>query len=336
MKHAFLCLLFLPLMASSPVLKQGEMSPVNFDVITLGDGIYACINTFEGKAICNAGIVDNGESTIIFDTFLSPEAAEELIQLVGRLKLSPIRFVVNSHCHNDHVRGNQSFSPEVKILSTRRTAELMERDEPISIAAEKIYGPVQYAYFDSLRGTYKGDTTAREYQIIKMNRAYFEELSKSHERIRSRIPDTFVAKEHSIDGSRRRVRLQDKGKGHTESDLIMYLPDEGVVFAGDLVFHKCHPYLGDGDLDGWKSILSEMALMNVKTVVPGHGPVGGIESIAEMKSYIDSIEVIARQLKHDGRRRQDIKTVPIPEKFKDWWMEDFFQGNVEFAYDKAE
>jgi len=213
MKHTFLILLLLPLTASSPVLNQGEMSPVNFDVITLGDGIYACINTFGGKAICNAGIVDNGESTIIFDTFLSPEAAEELIQLVSRLKLSPIRFVVNSHCHNDHVRGNQSFSPEVKILSTRRTAELMERDEPVSIAAEKIYGPVQYAYFDSLRGAYKGDTTAREYQIIKMNRAYFEELSKSHERIRSRIPGTFVAKEHSLDGSRRRVRLQEKGGG---------------------------------------------------------------------------------------------------------------------------
>ncbi len=140
MRTILLCFLTLSLLSVSCEQKSANVSATNFHIVRLGDGVYACINTFGGKAICNAGIVDNGEATIIFDTFLSPDAAEELIRVVGRLNLSPIRYVVNSHYHNDHVRGNQSFSPEVKILSTRRTAELITSEEPKSLAAEKVYG----------------------------------------------------------------------------------------------------------------------------------------------------------------------------------------------------
>jgi cyclase len=74
-----------------------EFSPKNFDLIKISDGVFACIHKFGGKTICNSGIVDNGESTIIFDTFLSPDAAEELIETVKYLKLSPVKYVINSH-----------------------------------------------------------------------------------------------------------------------------------------------------------------------------------------------------------------------------------------------
>ncbi len=333
MKILFSSLLLAPLVIASFEQKPANVAAVNFDVVRLADGVYACINRFGGKAICNAGIMDNGESTIIFETFLSPDAAEELIRVAAQLNVSPIRYVVNSHYHNDHVRGNQCFPAEVKILSTKRTAELMASEEPKSIAAEKIYGPVQYRRYDSLCAAYKGDTTAREYQNIKFGRTYFEELSESYRTIRTRLPDTYVVEEMSVNGSKRKVRLINEGAGHTQSDLILYLPDDSTVFAGDLVFNKCYPYLGDGSIGGLKNILTKMESMPVRTVVPGHGDVGGRESIKAMRDYVDDMEAIVKKLKREGRGKEDLKNIRIPETYRDWWMEEFFPGNLEYLYD---
>ncbi|OFY66289.1 MAG: hypothetical protein A2Y71_15355 [Bacteroidetes bacterium RBG_13_42_15] len=309
-----------------------EFSSANFDLIKLREGVYACIHKSGGTAICNSGIVDNGESTIIFDTFLSPDAAEELLEAVRYLKLSPVKYVINSHYHNDHVRGNQSFSPEVKIISTKRTAELIEQEEPKAIAAEKTYAKSQYNYFDSLKKAFKGDTSLREYQEFKMMKPYFEELSKSHEKIKTRLPDITFVNEISLNGTAKKVSLIEKGKGHSESDMIMYLPDDGILFSGDLVFNKNHPYLGDGYPHDWEIKLDEMESLDIKIVVPGHGDPGGKEIISTMKNYIESIESIVAELKNEGKGLEDIKKVQMPERYKDWWLTNYFYSNLRFVF----
>lgn len=74
----------------------------HFKLVEIADGVYGCIHKLGGRAICNAGIIDNGESTIIFDSFLSPDVADELMKVVSAHGLSQIRYVVNSHFHIDH------------------------------------------------------------------------------------------------------------------------------------------------------------------------------------------------------------------------------------------
>ncbi len=302
----------------------------NFTVTKLSEGVYACINKPGGKAISNSGIVDNGEATIIFDTFLSPDAAEELISLVQEMKLSPVKYVINSHFDNDHVRGNQSFQAEVKILSTKRTAELIAEEEPKAIAAEKIYAKKQFEYFDSLDRAFRGDTASSEYLTIKLMKPYFEELSLSHVKIRTRLPDTYVMNETILDGSKRKVTLIDKGKGHTESDLIMYLPDEKILFAGDLVFNKAHPYLGYGFTEDLKARLTELELMEPRIVVPGHGDPGGVETIRSTREYIEDMERIAEELINAGITPDVIDTIKVPEKYSDWIVANFFHLNLRY------
>jgi glyoxylase-like metal-dependent hydrolase (beta-lactamase superfamily II) len=309
-----------------------EYSTENFDVLKIRDGVYACIHRSGGRAIGNSGVVDMGGSTVIFDTFLSPEAAEELIEAVERLGLPPVATVINSHYHNDHIRGNQAFSPQVRILSTRRTAELIEAEEPKSIASEKIYAKKQFESFDAQAKAFQGDTSSREYQIIRMMKPYFEELSKSHEVIRTRLPDTFVVNERSLDGSKRTVRLMDMGKGHTESDLIMVLSDEGIVFAGDLVFNDHHPYLGDGYPREWKRALTELESMKISTVVPGHGEPGGKEIIRATREYIESLERMVERMVKDGKGIDDLRNVRIPDRYKGWWLANYFHPNLERLY----
>ena len=260
--------------------------------------------------------------------------AEELIGAVEQMKLSPIKYVINSHFDNDHVRGNQCFSSDVKILSTERTAQLIEEEEPKAIAEEEVYAKELYEYYDSLDRAFTGDTASREYMTIKMMKPYFEELSESHLKIRTRVPDTYVKNEMSLDGPRIKVILIEKGKGHTESDLIMYLPEEGILFAGDLVFNEGHPWLGYGYTEELKTRLTELELMKPKIVIPGHGDPGGIEAIISILEYIEDIERIAKEIMDAGGTLEDTGKVLMPEKYKDWILGNYFYSNLQFMFNK--
>ena len=245
----FLLFLGIALGATACSEKKASLpSSENFELIELTEGVYACIHKFGGKAICNVGIIDNGKETLIFDTFLSPSVAEELLDMVDEMELSPIKYVVNSHAHNDHIRGNQVFSPGVKIISTSRTAELIQEWEALDLKEEKEYAPQLYAHYDSLFTNFRGDTASREYKNILMWRPYYETLAESYEVVETRLPDLFVDHQRTFNGPDRRVLILTRGKAHTESDLILYLPDDQILFSGDIIFNACHPYMAHGSI----------------------------------------------------------------------------------------
>ncbi len=307
----------------------------HFKLVRLADRAYACIHKTGGKAICNVGIVDNGRETIIFDSFITPVVTEELLQLVKGLNLSPVRYVINSHYHNDHIRGNQVFDEDVKIISTRRTAQLIAENEPLNIAYEKEHAPARYRHFDSLYHAFDGDIQSREYVVIQMWRPYYEVLSKSHEEIVTRLPDTFVDDELSLDGPLREVQLITHGGGHTPSDLILYLPEDGIAFTGDLVFNDCHPYLADGDPQSLLSWLNYMQTLDIQRIVPGHGPVGNASELEEMKDYLLTLQDEAQKLMKENRHPDQMTSADIPERFRDWWFERFYFFNLEFLVSRA-
>ncbi len=304
----------------------------NFDLVQLADGVYACINKTGGKAICNAGIVDLGDATLVFDPFLSPVVAEELLRAIEALGLPPVKYVVNSHYHNDHIRGNQVFSDEVKIISTPATAELIRKHEPQELEAEKGYAPRQRAFFDSLVQHYSGDTTARPYQALKMWQAYFEVLTESIGNIKTRVPNTLFEKKKTLEGTNRAVELYCFGKGHTTGDLVMYVPDQEILFSGDLVFVGMHPYMADGFAGEWLSYLDTLQNFDTKHLVPGHGDVSTPAAIPVMKDYLKMVDQKARILVDAGLPESSVDTVRIPEPYDKWWFDRFFNINMHFMY----
>ena len=315
--------------------RNDQVSSRNFKFIKLSDGVYSCIHKFGGKAICNVSIVDNGNETFIFDTFLSPKVTSELIDILSQMNLSPVKYVINSHSHNDHIRGNQVFGQDIKIISTTITKELIEKWEPVDIAEEQKYAPARFSYYDSLYRTFKGDTNSREYQKILMWKPYYEVLTNSHREIKTRLPEMFVDSIQSFDGPKRRIQLISKGPGHTESDLVLYLPDDQILFTGDLVFNSCHPYVPHGSISGWKSWLDFLNSLEVNTVVPGHGETGSKKLIVDMKDYLVQLEYLAQQMIDNGQSIDDIQSVSMKDEYKEWWFERFFPSNLRFAYEVA-
>ncbi|NNL02667.1 MAG: MBL fold metallo-hydrolase [Eudoraea sp.] len=327
------CTIFL---CSCRVERSDRFRSLNFELVELGEGVYSCIHKFGGKAICNVGIVDNGEETIIFDSFLSPDVAKELLEALKEMDLSPLKYVVNSHSHNDHIRGNQVFPNEVKIISTTRTSELIEKWEPLDIIEEQKFAPDRYSYYDSLYNSFKGDKLSREYQQILMWRPYYETLSNSHIEVKTRLPDIFVDSVQNFEGPNRRIQLLSKGQGHTESDLILYLPDDEILFTGDLIFNECHPYVPHGSISKWKDWLDFMNSLDIQTIMPGHGDIGTKDLVDHMKNYLTNLEISARNIYLKGQAIEDIESIEIPAKYKEWWFDRFYGTNLRFAYEVHE
>lgn len=325
-------ILFSLLFACSPQNKA-EYYSSNFELIKLAEGVYSCIHKIGGKAICNVGIIDNGKETIIFDTFLSPKSAEEIPQIVAYYGLSPIKYVINSHFHNDHIRGNQVFPSEVNIISTTRTLELITENEPAQLEFETEFAIERFHHYDSLHKAFNGDTTSRKYLQIQMWRPYYETLSRSHVEVQTRLPTLTFENEKSLDGSTRKVQLISKGKGHTESDLILYLPEDKILFSGDLVFNNCHPYLGNGYPDEWKNWLNSILTMEINTVVPGHGKLGDKETVRQMVDYIGSVDKLAQSMIIDNIPLENVGDIEIPKSYSSWWFDRFFVPNLRFMYD---
>lgn len=313
--------------------RSKKVESINFEFVELGNGIYSCIHKFGGKAICNVGIVDNGNETIIFDSFLSPDVAEELLNALQEFSLSPVKYVVNSHFHNDHIRGNQVFPKEVRIISTTKTKELIEQEEPLQIAYEKENAPARLSYYDSLYQAFKGDINSREYQQIQMWKPYYETLVNSHLKVKTRLPNLFVDSIQNFDGPKRKIQLISKGQGHTESDLVMYLPDNGVLFTGDLIFNKCHPYVAHGNISKWNAWLDFMDSLEVSTVMPGHGEIGTNELINQMKDYLNDLESSAENLIKENLSIDEPENHSVPDKYEDWWFDRFYMYNLRFVYE---
>src|SRR5512136_591370 len=97
----------------------------HFTVHPLADGVFAVISKIGGSADCNAGIIDLGDICLVFDTFFTPSAAEDLHRAVNSLVGYGPDIVINSHYHNDHIWGNQVFKLPAHIVASRKTYELI-------------------------------------------------------------------------------------------------------------------------------------------------------------------------------------------------------------------
>ncbi|RMF58742.1 MAG: MBL fold metallo-hydrolase, partial [Calditrichaeota bacterium] len=293
---------------------------------------YAAIHKPGGYAICNAGIVDLGEKTLIFDPFISPEAARDLLRAAEALTSHPVAYVVNSHFHNDHIRGNQVFSPPATVISTTRTRELIAQHEPEAIAAEKEYAPKRLA---ELRAAMQSEQDSLKRRELSLMVDYFQALAESNPHLKVTLPNQTFDRQLILHGKDRTVMLISYGRGHTESDLIMVLPKEKIVFTGDLLFIKNHPWLADGYPEEWVASLQKIREMEPEILVPGHGPVGGQEDIATMIGYIEMADSLTRQMIREGKSMEMLSGISPPPPYDTWMLSTFFIPNLRFMYEHA-
>lgn len=273
-------------MSTKPRIPESK----HFRLEQLTNNIYAAVNNEGGWAISNAGIIDLGERVIVFDTFMTPQAGADLRQAAEILTGQKVSAVINSHYHNDHIWGNQSFLPDIDIISTTETRRLITT---VGIEEYRSYKETASPHLKSLEAEYRMEKDEKKRQQIFRWISYYEAMVKSFPKLEIILPNLTFDKDLELHGKQRLAILKAFQKGHTKSDAILYLPEEKIVFASDLLFIGGHPYLPDGNPESWKAILDELHTLDADIYVPGHGPVGSKADLKHMKRYIEYIEKAA-------------------------------------------
>jgi len=260
----------------------------------------------------------------VVDTFLAPEPARRLHRLATELTSNPVSYVVNTHYHNDHIRGNQVFSDAI-IISTAQTRRLIEEREPGQIEADMASAPDQLKRLLNQKVT---ETDPKARLDMDMWIGYYQAMVESEEELQTVLPSLTFSNQLVLHGRDRTVELKEFVSGHTGSDLVVWLPDDGVLFSGDLVFNRMHPYLADGSPEFLKETLRSLTHLGPASVivVPGHGEVGGKGTIERMIDYLTVLDDRAKHVVSEGT-----SDTSVPAQFADWEFDQFYRSNLSFV-----
>jgi cyclase len=283
-------------------------------------GVYAAIAADGYGAVSNAGIIDLGNRAVVFDTFNTQQASEDLRTTVHQLTGHSDIIVVNSHWHGDHIRGNQSFRDSI-IISSRQTFEMMQTIHPDRISNQKsMLSQLQSDIMNQERELLT-ETDRLVYEQKNKQLTFLKEMALSLPALELTLPNMIFENSLSLRGTTRSIELFALGTAHTINDTILYIPEDKIVFAADICAVDNHPLIADGDARQWLQAIDEIERLKIKRIVPGHGPIGSVEALQTMRHYIlTMIDTAATMLMQDE--------AAIPDQFRDWKSTSNFYLNI--------
>ncbi len=237
-------------------------------LLKISEGVYAYANIKSGSAGnrfgANAGIVIGQDGVLVVDTLTSAREAMGFLEDIRKITDKPIRYVVNTHYHLDHAFGNCVFADLgagiISHLNCRRQVRKIE-DQALAMAAS--FGMDEAA----LEGT----------RIVVPNMAFEREME--------------------LDLGHQVVRMLYSGQAsHTAGSILVWVPQQKVAFAGDTLFTNFHPFMAEGDLEGWSKSLDYLSTLGAEKIIPGHGPLSGSKDVMEMKAYLTAFDRNAKNL----------------------------------------
>jgi cyclase len=274
--------------------------------------VWAAIAPPESGASSNAGVVDLGYATLVFDTFRTPPAAADLRSAATMLSGRNPSIVVNSHWHPSHTFGNATFG-SCTIYGTERTRTRINELGPVWVAT--VEDPEWGSRTAALQARHDTEPDPIRRREISVELAARHDLRDSRDRVRVRPPDEIIEDRYLFKGNRGVSIVA--GGGHSESDSVVFVTETETLFAGDLVSVGTHPNLVSADLEKWQTTLGKVEKIAPQHLVPGHGPVSGIEACSVLAEYLRRIEEVAT----------GDDPPAIPEEYQEWELPGhFFDG----------
>jgi len=310
------------------------MSDEHFDIEKLADSVWAAIGRVDSAAYSNATIVDLGGRTLVVDTFMMPKPGEALAHAARDLTGRDASLVLLTHYHQDHWGGVSAFSNALyaATLACRETMleefdEYREWQEDPSDFRKGIA-----ATEAQLAGAPTPEMRALLEARLRRDRAVVEGLPA----LQFIAPEATIGSGLTLHGTKRTAVVRVPGHGHTESDLYVELPDDGIVICGDLCFFGTQPFMYDCVPDGWIARVKEMEVSPYSVFVPGHGPVGGKAELALLRRYIETFTGLIRASIERGDPVEKALEIRLPEPFTAWQAVGAgrFETNVRGLYER--
>jgi glyoxylase-like metal-dependent hydrolase (beta-lactamase superfamily II) len=278
---------------TAPAPTAGSALP--FTLKNLGHGTYAAIDNAKGESGANAGFVVGDDGIAVIDTFENEAAAQALLGEVRMVSKLPIKFVINTHYHLDHVAGNADFAKEGAVIIAHRNVPSWIHTENL-----KFFG--------------KDITAEQKSQVASLA-----------------APNVLYdsAIELRLGGASLRVEYF---PGHTGGDSLVTIQREKstVIFCGDLFWRQTLPNLIDASTLPWMETLSTFTKFSAEAAIqfiPGHGDPGNISDVAAFRGYLSDLRDWVAAARKDGKSGAALTDAVLPQlkqKYGSWQFFDHF------------
>lgn len=256
----------------------------SFDIKEVAPGVFAAIG--RAGVASNGAFIVNQDDVLVVDTHFRPSWARDLIAEIKKRTDKPVRYVVNTHWHNDHTQGNQSyvsaFGAGVEYISQHTAREdLIKKGIPsvatsLNESVPALIARIEKSLADGkdLQGNALTEESRGRLQTnLASQKAYLEELKV----IQITLPtltfeNSLILFKKGGDGAERSIHIYFLGKGHTRGDVVVFLPKEKVAITGDLLTGGI-PFARDSYPSLWPVALENLHKLDFTQVIPGHGDV---------------------------------------------------------------
>jgi cyclase len=280
----------------------------------LGNGCYAWLQPDGSWGYSNAGLIVDGEETLLVDTLFDLKLTREMLD--GMRKAVPqaekIGTLFNTHGNGDHTFGNQLVKG-ARILATKGTLADMEHRPP-----EQLY-QMMTVNWQAL-----GEAGRFMYEMMG-SRFDFSDVVHTP-------PTDLFEGELTLSVGSKVVHLVELGPAHTRGDSLAYVPADRTVFTGDLLFVGGHPILWAGPMQNWIRACDKILSWDVETVVPGHGPITDKSGVRAMKQYLEFTYSEARKRYDAGMTFEQAAHDINWDAFRGWGDSERLLVNIETCY----
>ena len=293
--------------------KNLGIKPFNKGLSDLGNNIYCYLQPDGGWGWSNAGLIADGDESLIVDTLFDEVLTLEMLDSMKSAEpkgMKNIRALVNSHSNGDHCNGNNCVDTD-EVISSEATLEEMSHESPEMMAALLKQAPEM--------------GTLGKYFLECFGSFNFEGVTK-------RLPNTTFTGETQRQVGDKIVELIEVGPAHTNGDILVHVPSDKVVFTGDILFIEGHPILWAGPVKNWINACDRIISMEVDFVVPGHGPVTDNRGVKAVRDYLAYIDTESRERFESGMSALEAAKEIDLDLFSTWGDGERIAVNVNSLY----
>jgi glyoxylase-like metal-dependent hydrolase (beta-lactamase superfamily II) len=264
----------------------------------VADGIYYATASGTMNVGANSPVIVNDDEVLVVDSSITPAAGRALVQDIKAITPKPVRYVVDSHYHYDHAFGNQIFGADVQVIGHDHTRSRMLTNVMEQATYLRSVQPLP-AQIDTLKQRIAQEKDPQQKATLERqvanSQAYLEQVKE----VKVTPPNLTFNDTMTLVRGGREIRLLYLGRGHTDTDVVVYLPKERIVCTGDLM-ESIISYAGDAYPEEWIETLGKLKAIDFDTVMPGHGVVfqgkGKIEAFQRyLRDMITQVAALRRQ-----------------------------------------
>jgi cyclase len=280
-------------------VKKLDFDSEFFDLYKLSESVYGAIGKENSGMGGNAGFIDIEDYLIIIDTTADIDAAKDLKKAAIQFTQKEPNFIVITHYHTDHLIGASLFDKSTQIMTSDRSLKNIQTE------GRKRIKELKNMDLTELEESLKVETDEWKKKDIENDLKFIRTVQSDDFTLRE--PKLTFKEGCVIYGKGESVQMRTFKKAHTDGDVIIYIPEEKVLFSGDLLFAREDPWLGSGDPEGWISANEELMTLDFKVVVPGHGKLATKEEFLLENKYIREILELVKNRIDSGEDPTKIK-----------------------------